>query len=276
MTYLSHAVKDCHSCVSTSEPKPSRKVSLGTLNRSFNEVVCIDHMHSNNFRVCHVKDTTTRYSFGSIVDDTNMSSVIQVIESQWISHFWAPESMQFDQAFDNSEFKRYFSSYDIECRPIPARRHNKNALESKHRIIRDILLLLNYYINEKEHPLLVQQALRISNDLYGNDVISSHELAKDYTRPIDFGCPPKIIPEEIRKAHDVLKAKRKLTKIMRSKSIRDPQLTTGDLVEVFIKLQNERGEHGPQPSQCFLLTLRQEYLRFLAQETVSSNLQLKM
>ncbi len=59
---------------------------------------------------------------------------------------------------------------------------------------------------------MVQQALRISNDLYGNDVMSASELAKGYTRPVQPGNFPVQVPPEIRKAHETLLAKRKLTK----------------------------------------------------------------
>ncbi len=73
-----------------------------------------------------------------------------------------------------------------------------------------------------------QQAIRISNDLYGNDACSAYELAKGFSRPIEAGTTPKIIPVELLKARDVMIAKRKLNLILRSKSTSDLPLNIGD------------------------------------------------
>ncbi len=89
-------------------------------------------------------------------------------------------------------------------------------------------------------------ALRISNDLYGNDVISARELAKCYTRPMYSGMPPFEIPTEIVNAHNTLLGKRKLTLILRSKSVQDVSVSGGDLVEIYLKQQNfQRGKWKP-------------------------------
>lgn len=85
----------------------------------------------------------------------------------------------------------------INGKPIPPRRHMKNVLESKHRVIRDIYLRLRADCTEytkDKNMLLVDKAFRISNDLYGNDMMSSHELAKGYTRPILSDSFPVQIP----------------------------------------------------------------------------------
>ena len=238
--YLAHRVDTCSNCLHTAEPKIPRKVSLSSMSRSFNDVICIDHLHLGNSRVCHVMDATTRYSVGSVVPDVSMEHSIHTIESNWISPFWAPEAIQFDQAFDNAKFQDYLQLYDITPRPIPARRHNKNVLESKHRVIRDIFLRLSDHQENTNEGLLIQQAIRISNDLYGNDVLSAHELAKGYTRPIDKKVVPSLIPDELLKAHEVLIAKRKLNLILRSKPTKDVPLSVGDQVQIFIKLPNEK------------------------------------
>eukprot|EP00171_Calliarthron_tuberculosum_P017605 IDg17605t1 len=104
MKYLSEQIETCGKCATTSLPKQSRK--------------------------------------DGVVPDTSMNFAIEAIESQWISPFWAPEIVLFDLAFNNTNFKKYLSSYSIEPRPIPPRRHNKNVLESKHRVIRDVYLRL--------------------------------------------------------------------------------------------------------------------------------------
>ena len=48
------------------------------------------------------------------------------------------------------------------------------------------------------------------------------------------------VPWDILKGLDTLPAKRKLNLIFRSKSIEDPPVKIGDLVQFFIKLQNEK------------------------------------
>ncbi len=90
---------------------------------------------------------------------------------------------------------------------------------------------------------MIQEALRISNDLYGNDVMSAHEQAKGYTRPIYSGSPAFEIPTEIVNAHNTLLAKRKLTLILRSKSVQRHHLSEGDLVQIYVKqLNSKRGK----------------------------------
>lgn len=133
--YLIEVIDGCMNCSHTSEPRKSRKGSLSALDRSFNDLVCVDHLHLNEMRVFHMMDASTRYSVGSVVQDTSMNSAILLFESLWISAFWEPKAAQFDQAFDNSIFTTYLEKHNIEARPIPARRHNKNVLESKHKII---------------------------------------------------------------------------------------------------------------------------------------------
>ncbi len=130
--------------------------------------------------------------------------------------FWASDAGLYDPAFKNDKFQSYLSKHSIEARPLPPRRHNKNVIESKHRVIRDIYIRLKAVkdpIDDVDAWLMIQEALRISNDLYGNDVISARELAKGYTRPIYSGMPPFEIPTEILNAHNTLLAKRKLTLI---------------------------------------------------------------
>ena len=71
-----------------------------------------------------------------------MISALEVLETQWISAFWTPDSILFDQAFDNDIFKNCLSTYDTSCKPIPPRCQQKNVIESKHKVIRDIYLRL--------------------------------------------------------------------------------------------------------------------------------------
>lgn len=57
-----------------------------------------------------------------------------------MSPFWAPNAVQYDLAFYNHEFKDFLSTFNILTRPIPARQDNKNVMESKQKITRDVIL----------------------------------------------------------------------------------------------------------------------------------------
>ena len=64
-------------------------------------------------------------------------------------------------------------------------------------MIRDMFLRIisgNECVSETIAP---QQAIRISNDLYDNNIFSSHKLAKGFTRPVECGNLPKIIPPDL-------------------------------------------------------------------------------
>ena len=70
-------------------------------------------------------DASTRYSAGSVIPNTGMKAAIEALDSHWIFHFWAPNSIQFDQASASKEFIEFLPLHDIIARPVPARRHNK-------------------------------------------------------------------------------------------------------------------------------------------------------
>ena len=93
--YLNRVVTSCSDCAKTHEPKQARKVSISSINRSFNKVVCIDHFHLGNLRICHVMDATTRYSAGAVVHNNSMQVAIEVLDSHRIPPFWAPDSILF-------------------------------------------------------------------------------------------------------------------------------------------------------------------------------------
>ena len=83
----------------------------------------------------------------------------------------------YDKAFHNEIFLKYLDTYGIEARTISARRHNKNVLESNHKIIRDIFLRLKSEYGNISETLAVQQSSRISNNLYGDELCAFCELA---------------------------------------------------------------------------------------------------
>ncbi len=117
------------------------------------------------------------------------------------------------QAFKKDILQSYLDRNNIEAMPLPPRR-DKNVIESKHRIITDSYIRLQQgseHIDDTAACLMVQQALRISKDLYGNDAMCANELAKLYTLPIYFRQFPAIVLDGISKTQKTLMAK-KLTK----------------------------------------------------------------
>ena len=237
--YLSHIMEQCVNCKVVQLPSGSRKVSLRSMSRSFNDVLCVDHLFIEQHDIIHFMDAQTRYSSGLLVPTTNMRDAIYGMETKWFSEFWPPQSIQGDKAFQAEEFKDYLKIYDISFRLVPPRRHSKNVLESKHRVLRDIYLRMKDNAVNDDPRLLVAKMFRVSNDLYGNSVASSHELAKGYTRPIS-GNIRREIPLSIIEAQRTLAAKRKLNLILKSKSIQELPIKIGDLVQVYTRLQNQK------------------------------------
>ena len=68
-----------------------------------------------------------------------MEATIEVLDSYWVSLFWALTPIQFDQAFDNSDYKEFLLLYDINSRPVTGSRHARNVMESKGKFVTDFL-----------------------------------------------------------------------------------------------------------------------------------------
>ena len=58
--------------------------------------------------------------------------------------------------------------------------------------------------------IIVEKVFHVSKNFYLNDIVSSFELAKGYTLPLDEDSSMLDVPPEIIEAQNVLKAKRKL------------------------------------------------------------------
>lgn len=86
-------------------------------------------------------------------------------------------------------------------------------IEPRNGVIHSIFLRLRHDDPHADAGLLIVQAVRISNDLYGNDTVSSFELAKGFTRPV-FNCPAvSSVPDNVVEAHVNINEKRKLNRI---------------------------------------------------------------
>lgn len=167
-----------------------------------------------------------------------------------MSQFLAPCSIQGDAAFGRNHFAATYDEKKINFRPLPPRLHHKTFAESKHRIIREINIRLKSSNPDDNIKLLIHRAMHISNDLYGSDIASAHELAKGCTRPIEqdnfFKLPPDIRYEE-------LIAKRKLTSTLRAQRSPTNNTNAGDIFQVYIKPENpKRGKCSvPKPALKF-------------------------
>ena len=124
-------------------------------------------LHLGNIRICSIVDATTPYSAGAVVKYTGIEIAIGVIDSHWTSPFWAPDSMQFDQASAHKGFNDSLSFQGVNLKPIHARRHNKNVIESKNKVVRDIFLCTKSSNSDFSEIMAAQKADRISNYLYG-------------------------------------------------------------------------------------------------------------
>lgn len=240
--YVTETVKQCPHCLKSVCPKPSRKVSLSLLDKTFNYRIYIDHFYLDDVRLLHIMDGSTRYSACQITRSTSMDDSIIAFQSAWLNHHWPPTSIQADQAFSSQTFKDFVAKLGSELRIIPPRRHSKNVLEPKHGTIRSIFTRLKSSNPDADKQLLALQSVRVSNDMYGNDVISSFELCRGFSKPVLPMSSPVEIPDDIRNAHDELIAKRKLNLILRSKSSTKPELSVGDNVQIYVKNQpHKRG-----------------------------------
>lgn len=85
--YLHEVLETCASFRTTSLPNPAQKVTLSSLSREFDSVVCVDHMFLEYSCAFHTMDSKTRYSVGAIVESSNMMQDVEVFESIWISEF---------------------------------------------------------------------------------------------------------------------------------------------------------------------------------------------
>ena len=239
--YVSQLLQRCRSCRATAPPQPSRKVSISSLSKSLNEVVCVDHFYLENFRLFHAMDLTTRFSAAYVVSTASMDDSVMAFEACWLSQFWIPESVRADKSFLCGSFESFCDSRDIKISPVPPHRHSKNAIESKHGIIRSVFLKMKHAPPDVSHELLAMRAVSVSNDLYGNDLMSSFELAKGFTKPVIHRSITEI-PDDVVNAQIKLQAKRKLALILKSKATFEELISVGDMVETYNATgMNKRG-----------------------------------
>lgn len=213
----------------------------------------MDHMFLEKVTVFHVMDVATRFSVGAVVDSTSMENVIFHMKSLWFAQFWPPNYIHVDGAFQNDIMETFVSRYDVKMRPVPPRRHAKNAIEPRHRTIRSIFRRLKHSEPDTSESIHAIRAIHISNDLYGSDTLSAYEMAKGFTKPLCVNHKPIPVDDELRNAHDERIAKRKLTLILRSNVYSTDKFNVGGLVQFFI--DDGKSKHGSCTSPRNVLSI---------------------
>lgn len=136
--YLATVPDQYKHCHATKLPSYNRQVSPGTMSSSINDVVLVDLFHLDHLIIFYIMDSVTRYSVGVAVDSVSIVDAIQDFEVHFVGQFLFPNVVREDLAFNNDRFFGYLAGYHGKFSPVPARKHQKNQIESKHRIIRDI------------------------------------------------------------------------------------------------------------------------------------------
>lgn len=183
--YLTEMLEKCQSRKTTSLPKQTRKFSLRSVNRSFNQDVCVNHIFFDETCVFHVMDLSSHNSAEMGLPNTGMKWAVLVFGVLWVSSFWSSDTAIGDKTFKSEQFTDYLNENGSHIRDF-AKTTEHECLRGEHRSIRDIYLRFKYHAGEfcvSSIEIMVQKALRISNDLYGNEITSASELEKGYTRP---------------------------------------------------------------------------------------------
>lgn len=163
-------VPDCKSCHAFELLEPSRKVSISSLSNELNEVVCVDHFYLDELCVVHFMYMSTRFSTALMAEHRSINTAIRAFEETWITHLWYPSKIRGNIVFCEVEFKLYMDNRDIKFYLVPSGRHSRNAIESKHAVIINILIrLLQDGSTDKQNSAI--KAVAISNELYGSSVM---------------------------------------------------------------------------------------------------------
>lgn len=193
--YISSIMRSCRGCKATAPAEPPRKVSISSMSKGLNDVICVDHFCLDDMCFVHIMDFSTRFSMAALTYRTAMSGAVRAFETLWVLNVWYPDTVRGDTAFSTAEFISHLSWLGIKFELVPPGRHYKNAIESKHGIIRSIFILLMEDSSNLSCELKALRAVSISNDLYGNHLVSSFEIAKGYKRPV-VGSPVEL-PDEL-------------------------------------------------------------------------------
>lgn len=156
-------------------------------------------------------ESYSRFSVALPVETTALSQSVIAFETLWMSPFWPSFAVQGDLAFLHPAFTTFLDDYNTLFRPIPPARHYKNLLDPKHGVIRSVYLRLKSAAPDLFPSLFALSAVRISDELYGSNILSSFEIAKGYSKPIYHSFLLQYTPGKLVNVSNGLKTKRKLT-----------------------------------------------------------------
>lgn len=81
--YLTEIFNECNNFLASSTTQPNRTFSITTLDRDFNNFVCVDHFFLDEIILFHVMDTVSRYSAASVVQFTGLSEAMCAFKPIW-------------------------------------------------------------------------------------------------------------------------------------------------------------------------------------------------
>ena len=151
-----------------------REVSLHNISSTFNDRVCIYHLFIDNHVITHFLNSSTRLSHDSIVTSRTVHEAIDLFETFWVSQYGHPKATIADQAFTAGVLKEYATKMGNKLLLVSSRRHNKYVFESKHCVLHDIFNRTKTCTssNNSTDQMMAQNVFRVSNNLYGNDIVS--------------------------------------------------------------------------------------------------------
>lgn len=210
--YFSDLIAKCNSCKETTKPEPSRRVSLYTFYRHFNVVSYIDLFCFDGQPVLRIMYKQTRYSARALCEYTSFATAAAVFGATCPILFWALNAIQTEGASRHGELQTMLSLLEIKFHAV-ARRHSKNVLGSQQSPIHSISLRLCKHDKNLLLNIATKRALRISHDLYRNDILSTFKMTHEFTRLV-VDTITTVEPELV-EAENRLVGKRKLTGILR-------------------------------------------------------------
>lgn len=108
--YITDQVERCRSWAVCANPKPSRKVSLASLNRQFYDLLCIDHLFLDGIRVFHAMDAHTRCSAGLECPNPSLVAVTHYLK-QYGSARSGRGAVHGYQAFNLEEITNFLAAH---------------------------------------------------------------------------------------------------------------------------------------------------------------------
>lgn len=132
----------------------------------------------------------------------------------------------------------------------------ENIIQLLHGVICSIFVQLRHSTITERAAVIVIQSVRITNDLYRNDVVSSYEFAKGFTRSLVSHSDIRTIPDKIVEIHVHIVAKRELNEVLTSHTLDTESFSPENVVQVYIV--NDKDKRGSLSSPREVLDINKE------------------